>query len=287
MCKHLAIINKTLTNGQIDKIQKDFTKLFTSEKDGIGRFSVGITGHVSIERTLKDYLPPSNQILSDILGATSQKNGYVDEITRFSVIHGRFSTNSKGLANCHPIETKKGLGTHNGVVQSSKFKNKLTKNDSELALYHLEARNFDGLTGYASLFYFDKNEKIFTVYRDSTASLFIAVDKHDNIFISTVKHFLTELGLETYEYPANQGIDFNLGGEVVNKFSLSIKSMQRSFSATERTSLGLKSRAKELWDEDLEERWANAKRPIQTSLYDSWAKNNVKDKSTTKKGGKK
>jgi hypothetical protein len=286
MCKHLAIINKTLTNGQIDKIQKDFTKNFTSEKDGIGRFSVGITGHVSIERTLKDYLPPNNKILSNILGETSQKNGYVDEITRFSVIHGRFSTNEKGLKNCHPIETKKGLGTHNGVVQSSKFKNKLTKNDTELALYHLEARDFDGLTGYASLFYYDKNAKIFTVYRDSTASLFIAVDKNDNIFISTVKHFLTELGLETYEYPINQGIDFNLSGEIINKFNLSITARTRSFSNKELTSLGLKSRARDLWDDE-EDRWANAKRPIQTSLYDSWAKNNVKDKLTTKKGGKK
>lgn len=283
MCKHFAIINKTLKNEQLDKLQKEFTKTLVSEKDGIGRFFVGVTGTVKIERTLESFLPPISKNLSAILGETSKIEGSLDEITRFAVCHGRYSTNFKGIDQCHPIKTKKGLGTHNGVVSSTKFKNKFTKNDSELALYHLEARDFAGMTGYASLFYFDTVNNLFTVYRDDTAQLYLGVDKDENIFIVTNENFIKSLGVDYYTFPENTGIVFNLHGEIVEKFSLEIPQSRRALSSVESKALGYSGGYRWQDDEIVDDgllSWEDDKKAIRGKPTKSRAKNKVKAHTT-------
>jgi len=117
-------------------------------------------------------------------------------------VHGRFATCAKTLANTHPFYRNGTALMHNGIISNAeKYDKPLSTCDSEALLtqylqHEVRANNIrltDALkdvSGYYATIVFNDNG-IIDIWRDETASLYIAHVKGVGVVIATTKEIIT------------------------------------------------------------------------------------------------
>jgi hypothetical protein len=113
------------------------------------------------------------------------------------MLHGRISTNDKGLLNCHPMIRDNHYLIHNGVVSDDTSTTvKQTTNDSEdLLIRFIEGIKSveENLTGYYAFGCIDPNG-ILHVVKDNQADLYITwLEKYDTYLIGTTKDLIESI----------------------------------------------------------------------------------------------
>ena len=193
MCKIV-----TFTNARKLDIKKTAEKvgniLLETERDGFG-YAVqgveGVFGEKCIDSTFTSRIKSKNKVPSEIIKQKYESFGHYSNPMGGMILHGRVSTNDRGLNNCHPMIKKDHYLIHNGVVTDHGPEyQKLTTNDSEDVLH----RFIEGvdqvqkhLTGYYAFAAFDPNNRLH-VLRDRIATLYIGwCDKYDTYIIATTR----------------------------------------------------------------------------------------------------
>lgn len=187
MCKIFALTNSS-------KVKID-TKLIesvrdavcdASDRDGFGYASLNDNQLICGERTTKPFeWSPFNRKTSQLSIVSSPScNSFGDlasvKDSQVFIGHGRFSTNSKTLANTHPFVSDTLAMIHNGVVQQvgPKIDNLKTDCDTEILFHHWKRSEMhdieDQVSGYYAMAVIDSETQLLHIVRDSAASLYIA-----------------------------------------------------------------------------------------------------------------
>ena len=106
------------------------------------------------------------------------------------LIHGRTATCNVDIENTHPIKVGRGIIIHNGVVDSTKYKNLHSTCDSELILQAYQAAGIQEvateITGYYAFgILHPTNKGLLTVARDDRAPLFGGLTEFGEVFATT------------------------------------------------------------------------------------------------------
>ena len=199
MCKIVTFTNSK--NLDIEKISNEIGNiLLKTERDGFGyavQSKSGVYGEKTIDTNFKSRIKSKVKIPLSIVKQKYESFGNYTDDTGAMILHGRVSTNTRGLKNCHPIIRDKHYLIHNGVVTDhGESYNKLTSNDSEDVLFRFMKgiqeveRN---LTGYYAFSCLDSEGRLHIV-RDSIATLFVAWCSINETFIfATTKELLNKV----------------------------------------------------------------------------------------------
>lgn len=199
MCKIVSFTNSKNINTKkyANKIGNVLLKI---EKDGYGYAIQGENG-VYGEKCVNGYF--KSRLGMKLVNPKSMIKHKYDSFGNPSknigpfILHGRTSTNDKGLLNCHPMIKDDHYLIHNGVVQDNgpTYKKKTT-NDSEDVLHRfLKGINQveKHLAGYYAFTCIDKNGQLH-VCRDDIADLFISwSDNIDSFIIATTDWLIEEI----------------------------------------------------------------------------------------------
>lgn len=136
-------------------------------------------------------------------------------------IHGRFATCEKSLRNTHPFYKDGAALMHNGIISNaSQYPRTLSTCDSEALLTQYLEKNvrknphnltdaLDGVGGYYAAIVFNDNGVI-DIWRDDTATLFLAHVRGVGVVIATTKEIITTAARRCKAYIS--GIDEILPG---------------------------------------------------------------------------
>jgi glucosamine 6-phosphate synthetase-like amidotransferase/phosphosugar isomerase protein len=136
-------------------------------------------------------------------------------------IHGRFATCARTLNNVHPFYKDGTALMHNGVIHNAeKFDLTLSTCDSEALLSQYVKHNvkknplnltdaLDGVGGYYAAIVFNDNGNI-DIWRDETATLFMAHVKNVGVVIATTSEIIVKTSKKCRAYIS--GIDEILPG---------------------------------------------------------------------------
>lgn len=168
--------------------------LLSTERDGIGYAIQGVNGvygEKCIDTSFKSRIDSKGNVPTGIIVPKYERFGVKSKPVGPLLLHGRISTNDKGLLNCHPMIRDNHYLIHNGVVSDDTGTAvKLTTNDSEdLLIRFIEGIKSveENLTGYYAFGCIDPNGALHVV-RDDQATLFITwLDKFDTYLIATTK----------------------------------------------------------------------------------------------------
>jgi len=174
--------------------------LLKSERDGFGYAVQGVSGvygEKCVDTSFISRIDYKFEIPQSVIIQKYSKFGIKSKPSGPLIMHGRISTNDKGLLNCHPMIRDNHYLIHNGVVSDDGPEYvKQTTNDSEDLLYRfIEGINSveDNLTGYYAFACIDPNGNLHIV-RDSVASLYITwLDKYDTYLIGTTVDLLESI----------------------------------------------------------------------------------------------
>lgn len=216
MCKLFAIVEvEDKKNAEL------FAKTavpFITETDnhGLGIMRLGERG-VHIQRWLE---PPTvvrckeSKALEkyyDALRHQQNESGNRSKELYAIAIHGRFATCARSLQNTHPFYKDGTALMHNGVIPNAeKFERTLSACDSEALLSqyikhdvkknpHNLTQALEGVGGYYAAIVFNDNGKI-DIWRDGTATLFMAHVKHVGVVIATTKEIITKTARKCKAY---------------------------------------------------------------------------------------
>lgn len=106
------------------------------------------------------------------------------------LIHGRTATCNVDIENTHPIKVGQAIIIHNGVVDSTKYKNLHSTCDSELILQAHQAAGMQEvaaeITGYYAFgILHPKGKGLLTIARDDRAPLFGGITGFGEVFATT------------------------------------------------------------------------------------------------------
>jgi predicted glutamine amidotransferase len=106
------------------------------------------------------------------------------------LIHGRTATCNVDIENTHPIKVGQAIIIHNGVVDSTKYKNLHSTCDSELILQAYQAAGMQEvaaeITGYYAFgILHPKGKGLLTIARDDRAPLFGGITEFGEVFATT------------------------------------------------------------------------------------------------------
>ena len=199
MCK-IAVFTNTKNLDTNIVSEKVGNILLDLEGDGFGYAVKGVKG-VYGEKCIDDTFAPriNKKVLNPVSAIVPKYESFGEKSKPIGsmILHGRTSTNDKGLVNCHPMIKKDNFLIHNGVVtdHGKKYK-KSTTNDSEDVLH----RFLEGipsveknLTGYYAFACIDKEGKLHIV-KDAIANLHIGwLEKFDTYLICTTKSLMESI----------------------------------------------------------------------------------------------
>ncbi len=221
MCKLFAIVEVENQHNAEMFAKKAIPYVTETDNDGLGIMRLGENG-VFIKRWLE---PPtvirqkkSKHLLKYSKALKHQENeeGKVSNHLYALAIHGRFATCEKSMANTHPF-FKKGVALmHNGIITNAdKFDRTLSTCDSEALLTQYLGKFVDknplnltsaleDINGYYAAIVFNNNGTI-DIWRDGTATLFMAHIKHVGIVLATTQEIIMKTARKCKAYVS--GID--------------------------------------------------------------------------------
>lgn len=235
MCK-LYIATGKLTRKQVGRVLAQANVCFRkTEQDGFGFMAAPLTGTGA---TRGRYLNPftfagyMNGLPNFLSGPCVEENALPAQ-TKALIVHGRTSTNAKGLDNVHPFFAKGVYLAHNGIVHwqgqgqepspvcdSEQFLHWFVRQDNPAEAWKQAFHNWGG---FGAMGVYDQRSGLLTVARD-TATLYIA--RRTNglgwVFATDAGHLLqvsraASIGLDTLPLTFPQHIvQFN-GGEMVDE----------------------------------------------------------------------
>lgn len=206
MCKLFAIVEvENQANAEMfaKKAIPEITKV---DNHGLGIMRLGENG-VHIQRWLT---PPtvvrkkkSKHLAKYASALKHQENeeGKASKNLYALAVHGRFATCEKSLTNTHPFYKDGTALMHNGIISNaSKFPRTLSTCDSEalLSQYLVHdvrtnagnlTKSLDGVAGYYAAIVFNDNG-IIDIYRDETATLFLAHVQNVGVVIATTAEII-------------------------------------------------------------------------------------------------
>lgn len=207
MCKLYAIVE--IEN---QKNAEDFTRLAIPEitktdNHGLGIMRLGERG-VHIQRWLEPPVIVRHKKSSALLKyADAVKHQYNEAGMRskklYSIaVHGRFATCARSLQNTHPFFREGVALMHNGVITNSTKDNVVSTCDSEILLsqylksgmksdHNKLTETLTDVKGYYAAIVFN-NDGTIDIWRDSTASLFIAHVRGVGVVIATTAEIITK-----------------------------------------------------------------------------------------------
>lgn len=257
MCKLLIVTNiSKLTDKQlstlIDKAAKPISKY---ERDGFG-FAYTTEDGVYAERWVdpdefaarKLKAGPYDHVLAQPAEFDSVGNAESKHVGGL-LVHGRTSTNDVALMNTHPFINDKHVLIHNGVVQNvGEHVERVSTNDTEFILTHYTnggmARVAESVSGYYACGMLDIATGNTIVFRDSTASLFVAwIAKFETYMFATTKEILiaaaAAIGVKRVsirDAQLNFHVVFDKTGKLID--SSTFEPLKRSFGSLDDKSLG-------------------------------------------------
>lgn len=176
-------------------------ELLSIEKDGFGYAAFGekgVFGEKSIRSNFKTRFGLTRSLPKEAIEKSHETFGVFSKVIGPAIFHGRTSTNSLGLKNCHPIQRDGWNLIHNGVVTDAGEKyQKMTDNDSEDVLYRFLSGGIDSvaknLSGYYAFNAISPDGKLIVV-RDRTAHLVTAwSDSHETHIFATTESLLLKI----------------------------------------------------------------------------------------------
>ena len=208
MCKLYAVVE--IENQQNAELftKKAIPYITETDNHGLGIMRLGERG-VHIQRWLE---PPTvvrrkeSAVLEKYYEALRhQKNEAGNKSNKLFAIavHGRFATCARTLQNVHPFYKDDTALMHNGIISNSdKFEKTVSTCDSEAILSQYIQHNvkknphnltdaLKGMSGYYAAIAFSDNGTI-DIWRDDTATLFMAHVRGVGVVIATTKEIITK-----------------------------------------------------------------------------------------------
>lgn len=209
MCKVFGFSNFSKVKKPVRATNIIAAHVTATEKDGFGYAILGTEGvygekYVGKEDFMSVHgLGPDKQM--DFAVKNRSSFGLKSKNVGPAIFHGRTSTNSKGLANCHPMQRGGFHLIHNGVVSNKgPAYDNVTNNDSEHVVHYLATKGIEGiaqnLTGYYAFMAIGPDGKLH-VAKDSIANLHCAwVESLDSYVFGTTESLIVdcmaELGIK-------------------------------------------------------------------------------------------
>ena len=208
MCKLFAIVEIESKKNAEMFAKKAIPLITKSDNHGLGIMRLGEKG-VHVQRWLE---PPtvmrrkeSKQLEKYSTALKHQRNEEGNQSKNLYAIgiHGRFATCQRSLENTHPFYKEGSALMHNGIITNAdKFKRTLSSCDSEALLsQYLEngvrgdakrlTESLKDIEGYYASIVFNDNGTI-DIWRDSTASLYIAHVRNVGVVIATTQEIIVQ-----------------------------------------------------------------------------------------------
>lgn len=226
MCKLFAIVEIENQKNAEMFAKKAVPIITASDNHGLGIMRLGEKG-VHVQRWLEPptvYRQKQSKALDKYYEALKhQQNEAGNKSRRLDAIaiHGRFATCARTMENVHPFYKDGAALMHNGIINNAEtFERTLSTCDSEALLSqylkHSVKENplnlttaLDGVAGYYAAIVFNDNGNI-DIWRDDTATLYIAHVKHVGVVISTTQEIIVKTARRCKAYIS--GIDEILSG---------------------------------------------------------------------------
>lgn len=208
MCKLYAVVEIENQNNAEFFTKKAIPYITETDNHGLGIMRLGERG-IHVQRWLE---PPTvvrrkeSKVLQKYYEALHhQQNEAGNKSTNLYAIavHGRFATCARTLQNVHPFYKGGTALMHNGIISNShEYEKTISTCDSEAILSQYLQHNvkknphnltdaLKGMTGYYAAIAFSDNGTI-DIWRDDTASLFMAHVKGVGVVIATTKEIITK-----------------------------------------------------------------------------------------------
>lgn len=206
MCKLLGIVEIENQQNAETFAKKAIPIITKTDNHGLGIMRLGEKG-VHIQRWLEPPTvvrkKPSVALLKYEKALKHQNNeaGSVSRNLYALAVHGRFATCTKSLENTHPFYKQGTALMHNGIISNAEeFTRELSTCDSEALLSQYVENDvkgdnsrltnaLKGMSGYYAAIVFNDNGVI-DIWRDSTASLFLAHVRNVGVVIATTKEII-------------------------------------------------------------------------------------------------
>ena len=262
MCKQVFFTNTSkLSVAKLASVLYAANKGFTSERDGFGYVGRNSDGTLFGER----YVSPNEfqfRLSRTILDApfvardTSNYFGKLKTLKGPLLIHGRISTNTKGLENTHPFIKHDWSLVHNGVVETSQEAyDMISSCDTEHLIELMATQGISAIEKHISGYYafgaIAPDGKLHVV-KDNIASLYCAYVKHIDSYIFATTEDLIEDICEAgnWKYTTIEAILDNVhlvfNGTKLESMS-EIKPLGRSSYADSKASLSLGRELTQPW----------------------------------------
>ena len=185
MCK-LAILTGHDPKTMPALVHRIWAEMSKTEHDGFGAAWVSPKGKII---TIKSSSHQSVKNLPEYYEGFAQGH-FTPSNGGALLIHGRTATCNVDIENTHPIKVGRAIVIHNGVVDSTKYKNLHSTCDSELILQAYQAAGIQEvaaeITGYYAFgILHPKGRGLLTVARDDRAPLFGGLTEFGEVFATT------------------------------------------------------------------------------------------------------
>ncbi len=200
MCKLYIVTGSLKRENALAAIDKANSAFKFGQKDGFG-FLAGSKEDVAHGRYERPDGYPGFQtgIIDQITGPKIEIGNFPRKVQTL-MVHGRTSTNVKGVENAHPFENDGVFLIHNGVLdwKGSKEEESDKKCDSEQFLDWFanggDLENMHKLWGgYGAIFIYDSKTNQRMLIKDSTANLYLAKRKFDGFVFATSEYDLKDI----------------------------------------------------------------------------------------------
>lgn len=206
MCKLFSILDIEHRRNAENFSMAAVPYITATDNHGLGIMRLGENG-IHIQRWLEPPKVVSKKInrglekYKDALMLRSNADGMLSNDLYAIAIHGRFATCARSLENVHPFYREGTALMHNGVISNAdNFDRPLSTCDSEALLTrYIDARVKDNPTnlstalkdihGYYGAIVFNDNG-IVDIWRDGTATLYMARVKHVGTVIATTQEII-------------------------------------------------------------------------------------------------
>lgn len=208
MCKLYAVVEIENQNNAEFFTKKAIPYITETDNHGLGIMRLGEKG-VHIQRWLEPPTvvrrkeSPALVKYYDALRHQQNEAGNKSKELYAIAVHGRFATCARTLQNVHPFYKDGTALMHNGIIPNAeKFERTLSTCDSEALLSQYIKHNvkknphnltaaLEGVSGYYAAVVFNDNGNI-DIWRDDTATLFMAHVKGVGVVIATTKEIITK-----------------------------------------------------------------------------------------------
>jgi predicted glutamine amidotransferase len=200
MCKLYIITGSVRKENALRIIDKCNDSFKFSQRDGFGFIAAGREETAWGRYQTPDQFPGFHSGIIDKISGPKLEEGEFPSKVQTLMIHGRTSTNVRGVEHCHPFRNKDWYLIHNGVLDwvGRNEDDPNCKVDSESFLEWFvrggelnEANKF--WAGYGALFLYDDELGERVLIKDETTSLYIAKRQNDGYVFATSEYDLRDV----------------------------------------------------------------------------------------------